>query len=137
MPSGLSSGAARCHSVAPAWSVVEREREEGGADEAMDPPLGALERVRVHAARLEPEPPEEHARGRALDHAVEPEADERDALGARAGKERDPGLEHVVGERRGDEPESDPRPVCPFSRRYRRQRSAPPASRGATRRIAR
>ena len=91
---------------------VGGQGQERRADEAVHAPLCTLQRVRVHPASLEVEAPEEDARRRALDQAVEPESDERDALGFRAGPERDAGLDHVVRHGRPDQPEADPGPVA-------------------------
>jgi len=69
-----------------------------------------LSRLVVRAARLDSQAPEEQAGRRALDEAIEPETEERDALGVRAGPKCDDSLDDIVCERRQHEPDRDPTP---------------------------
>ena len=60
---------------------------------------------------FEAKPPEQHRRGGRLDEAVEPESEERDALGLRPKPDREAGFDDVVDERDADEPDADSPPV--------------------------
>ncbi len=90
---------------------VEGEGEESEADEAADLLLRGGNGLWSGAAGLDGQPPEEHAGGGQFDHAVEPEADQRDAAGAVSRPEGDEGLHRVVGHGGADEPEADALPA--------------------------
>jgi len=73
--------------------------------------LGALQLLGGRAARLDRQAVQQRAGRRRLDHAVQPEPDQRDARGLDTGPDRDDGLGDVVGQRPDDQRQRDPSPV--------------------------
>ena len=74
---------------------VRGEEEERGGDEAVRAPVEGRDAVRVEAAPLPEESPEKHRRRGALDEAVDPEPEERDAPRRERRRDGDHALDDV------------------------------------------